>query len=73
VLRSTNDGVTASIDPAGRVTQAFDSFKETAGRLGYNPGSDLTFYSQYGDVFAWMCLALAILLLITSQIPNFSR
>jgi apolipoprotein N-acyltransferase len=72
VLRSTNDGVTASIDPAGRVIQTFDSFKETAGRLGYRPISDLSFYSKYGDVFAWMCLALAIVLLITSQAPNFT-
>jgi apolipoprotein N-acyltransferase len=73
ILRSTNDGVTASIDPAGRVVQAFPPFMETAGRLGYVPRSNLTFYSRYGDVFAWGCLAVAFVLLALTQIPNFRR
>jgi apolipoprotein N-acyltransferase len=73
ILRSTNDGVTASIDPAGRVVQALPSFIETAGRLGYSPHSDLTFYSRFGDVFAWGCLGMALVLLAISQVPNFQR
>jgi len=70
ILRSTNDGITASIDPAGRVTQVFPQYVETAGRLGYRPHSELTFYSNYGDVFAWSCLGTAIAALLGSQLPS---
>jgi apolipoprotein N-acyltransferase len=70
ILRSTNDGVTASIDPAGRVMQTLPPFQETAGRLGYTPRSDLTFYSKFGDLFAWTCLGLAGVLLLVSQVPR---
>jgi apolipoprotein N-acyltransferase len=73
ILRSTNDGVTASIDPAGRVVQTFPPFTETAGRLGYTPHAHLTFYSKYGDVFAWTCLGIALVLLLATQIPSFGR
>jgi apolipoprotein N-acyltransferase len=73
ILRSTNDGVSASIDPAGRVVQTFEPLKETAGRLGYKTRSDLTLYSRYGDVFAWSCLVLAILSLLLSQVPHYGE
>jgi apolipoprotein N-acyltransferase len=73
VLRSTNDGVTASIDPAGRVVQTLPPFTETAGRLGYTPRSDLTFYSRHGDLFAWGCLGIAFLCLVATQVPSFQR
>jgi apolipoprotein N-acyltransferase len=74
IVRSTNDGVSASIDPAGRVAQTFEPLKETAGRLGYRPQSHLTFYSKYGDLFAWFCLCLAaILLCISCYSPGMPR
>jgi apolipoprotein N-acyltransferase len=73
ILRSTNDGTTASIDPAGRVVQTLVPLKETAGRLGFTPIRDLTFYSQHGDVFAWTCLVLSLVMLVVSQLPNYRR
>jgi apolipoprotein N-acyltransferase len=63
ILRATNDGITASIDPAGRIIQRLDSFKEVAARLSYSHESSLTPYGRYGDVFAWVCLALPLLAL----------
>ncbi|HYP05258.1 MAG TPA: apolipoprotein N-acyltransferase, partial [Bryobacteraceae bacterium] len=73
VVRSTNDGLTASIDPAGRVLQTIKPLEETSGRLRFNYVSETTFYSRHGDVFAWTCLALAIGFLIWSQAPSFDR
>ncbi|HYO79895.1 MAG TPA: apolipoprotein N-acyltransferase [Bryobacteraceae bacterium] len=73
ILRSTNDGITAAIDPAGRVVTRLPEFQATSGRLGYDVRSDLTPYVRFGDVFAWSATTLAGLLLVLSQIPSYNR
>jgi apolipoprotein N-acyltransferase len=55
ILRDTNNGVTTSIDPYGRVTLSAPRHVQTSfvARYGYN--DDLTFYTRYGDLFAMLC------------------
>ena len=55
ILRDTNNGVTAVIDPYGRVRQSIP--RHTVGALvaQYGFRSDVTFYTRHGDVFAWVC------------------
>lgn len=59
VLRGTNDGITAIIDPYGRVRQEIPrkQFGILTGHFRYL--SKKTFYTEYGDVFAWFCVAVA--------------
>ena len=57
ILRATNDGITAGIDPAGRVVERMPAFKQTAGLLPYDYESSQTPYTRYGDWFAWTCFA----------------
>jgi len=59
LLRATNDGITALIDPYGRVEKqiARDQTAVMTVRFGYR--RDQTFYTRHGDVFAWLCTALA--------------
>ncbi len=61
VLRATNTGVTAAINPYGRVTQAAPRHVRTSiqVRFGYEDG--LTFYTRYGDVFAYLCALVTAL------------
>lgn len=73
VLRSTNDGITASIDPAGRVVKTLPPFQPTSGRLPFNARNDMTFYSRFGDVFAWICTGIAVVLLVLTQVPMYRR
>jgi apolipoprotein N-acyltransferase len=55
VLRATNTGVTASIDPYGRVVQAAPRHIRTSLRVGFDYEHDVTFYSAHGDLFAYFC------------------
>ncbi len=62
ILRATNDGITAAIDPRGRVADRLIPFEETASLLGYNYESTQTPYTRSGDWFAWSCLAAGLAL-----------
>jgi len=55
LLRDTNTGITTIIDPYGRLTASVQRHVLTslAARYGYR--SDVTFYTQHGDVFACLC------------------
>ena len=58
VLRATNTGVTAAIDPFGRVTAAAPRHLRTSIHVTFGYERDLTFYSRYGDLFAYLCALL---------------
>jgi apolipoprotein N-acyltransferase len=61
VLRATNTGVTASIDPSGRVVMAAPRHVRTSIRVGFNYENDVTFYAKYGDLFAYFCALVTAL------------
>jgi apolipoprotein N-acyltransferase len=58
VLRATNTGVTGSIDPFGRVVAAAPRHLRTAIQVPFGYEDDLTFYTRYGDLFAYLCAAV---------------
>ncbi len=60
LLRDTNNGVTAVIDPYGRVRQSIPRHRVDALRARFGFRDDVTFYSEHGDLFAWLCAILAI-------------
>jgi apolipoprotein N-acyltransferase len=60
ILRDTNNGVTAAIDPYGRVRQSIPRHQTDALPAGYGFRGDVTFYTAHGDIFAWLCAILAL-------------
>jgi apolipoprotein N-acyltransferase len=60
ILRSTNDGITAAVDPAGRVTRTLPPFLETSARLQFSYEAAVTPYTRFGDWFAWGCLIVGV-------------
>ncbi len=58
LLRDTNNGFTASVDPYGRVvaSMAPDVRGELDAPYGFR--GDLTWYTRWGDWFAWLCVAI---------------
>jgi apolipoprotein N-acyltransferase len=66
ILRDTNSGITASIDPYGNVTRVMQRDQRDSANLPYDFRTDRTIYTQLNDWFAWMCVMVsAILVLIT--------
>jgi apolipoprotein N-acyltransferase len=72
LLRATNDGITAVIDPAGRITERLPPYQEAVGKFGYSYVSEVTAYTTYGDWFAWGCLLLGLAVLPFTQLPHYT-
>jgi apolipoprotein N-acyltransferase len=73
IIRATNDGITAVIDPAGRIIKELPPFEELAAPVRYGAVEATTFYARRGDWFAWTCLIVGIVLALFSMLrraPN---
>src|SRR6185369_13604813 len=60
LLIATNNGVTASIDPYGRVVKKAERNIRTAITVPYAPQSETTFYTHNGDIFAYICVIISV-------------
>ena len=61
VLRATNTGVTAAINPYGRVTEAAPRHVRTSIQVRFGYEHDLTFYTRHGDLFVYLCALVTAL------------
>jgi apolipoprotein N-acyltransferase len=70
IARAANTGVSGFIDAKGRVLEATDIFTEAhRTRILITASGPKTFYTRYGDVFAWMC----VLVTIAAVLPRSRR
>jgi apolipoprotein N-acyltransferase len=64
IVRAANTGISAVIDPTGRLVQQTDLFVRTWIKAQIVPATmPATFYTRYGDLFAYGCLLLTALTL----------
>ncbi len=66
LLRPTNTGITASIDPYGRVVASAPRGARTALEAPYGFISETTWYTGHGDVFAWTCAIISVAALLAA-------
>ncbi|MGP8174656.1 MAG: apolipoprotein N-acyltransferase [Terracidiphilus sp.] len=66
LLRDTNNGVTAVIDPYGRVRQSIPRHQTDALPASYAFRDDITFYTAHGDLFGWLCVLLSFVVVAWS-------
>jgi len=66
LLRDTNNGITAVIDPYGRVRQSIPRHQTDALPARYAFRNDVTFYTAHGDVFGWLCVLLSFVVVAWS-------
>jgi apolipoprotein N-acyltransferase len=59
VLRDTNTGITASIDPFGRVVESAPRNVMTTLDAPFSVVTRTTFYTRHGDWFAWLCAIIS--------------
>ncbi len=66
VARAANTGITGFIDPKGKIVKQGRIFTEEAMNGTIRLSNRKTFYTLYGDVFAWVCSAFSLLLLVNA-------
>ncbi len=67
ILRSTNDGITATIDSAGRLRGSLPLYVEATSYTGFSYIPEKTVYTRFGDWFAILCGAIAIVCLVAER------
>jgi apolipoprotein N-acyltransferase len=60
LLRDTNTGVTASIDPNGRIVASVERKKRTVLLAPFALTNVTTFYTRHGDWFAYLCAIISL-------------
>ena len=63
IARAANTGITGLIGPTGKILMQGAIFTEEAMTGTIHLMKEKTFYTQYGDVFAWICSGFSVLLL----------
>jgi apolipoprotein N-acyltransferase len=64
VVRSANTGISGFIDPKGRIVNKSEIFVEASLTEAVPLGKDKSIYTKVGDVFAWLCMAGSLLMLV---------
>ena len=68
VVRAANTGISGIIEPTGKIAKETDIFVTTYVTGEINTGLlQKTFYTQYGDVFAYICSMATIFLVMLSR------
>jgi apolipoprotein N-acyltransferase len=73
LLRATNDGITAVIDPYGRELERIPRHRAMVLPSWFTYLSRQTFYTRHGDLFAWLCVVVAAGLLIAFGVYERQR
>ena len=68
ILRATNDGITATIDSAGRLRGTLPLFVQATSYTGFNYVAEKTVYTRWGDWFPLVCAVVAVLALVAGQV-----
>jgi len=65
--RAANTGISGFIDPSGNIIAVTPIFTEQAITGSIPLGTSSTFYTRFGDVFAWACVIMTVFLLLFTR------
>jgi apolipoprotein N-acyltransferase len=66
LIRVTNNGYTASVDPYGRMYEPLPTDVRATADMPYDFRTDRSIYTRFGDWFAWLCVAVSVILLAST-------
>ncbi len=70
IVRSTNDGISGVVDPAGRVERTLPEYQEASARVPYDYVTERTFYTRHGDWFVLLCALASIAAITSAALPG---
>jgi len=73
LLRDTNDGITVSVDPYGRIVARLPEHIRGELDAPYAFRSDLTPYARWGDWLPWLCVLAALVLVLMAARDRIAR
>ena len=73
LLRDTNDGITVSVDPYGRIVARLLAGIRGELDAPYAFRSDLTPYVRWGDWLPWLCVLAALVLVLMAARDRLAR
>jgi len=65
--RAANTGISGFIDPSGHIIAVTPIFTEQAITGSIPLGTPSTFYTRFGDVFAWACVIMTVFLILFTR------
>ena len=66
LIRVTNNGYTVAVDPYGRIIKTIPADVRGAVDLPYDFRTDETLYTRFGDWFAWLCVTVSVILVVST-------
>ena len=73
IVRATNNGITAVIDPAGAIREQIPAFESRSARIGFGYVEETTLFTLAGDWFIILAALAVIAALIASQWPSYKK
>ncbi|MGH8071850.1 MAG: apolipoprotein N-acyltransferase [Candidatus Entotheonellia bacterium] len=69
LIRAANTGISAIVAPDGPIVQASELFTPAVLSGAIVPHADASFYTRYGDLFAWGTVGIALVTAIDQLVP----
>jgi apolipoprotein N-acyltransferase len=73
ILRATNNGITAVVDPAGQVREQLPGFDARSARVAFGFVDEKTPFTLYGDWFILFGALAVVAALVASQWPHSKK
>lgn len=70
LIRAANTGISGFIDPKGRIKSKSEIFVEAVLTEDIPIGKRKSFYTRYGDIFAFLCIIITVLLIANTIYPE---
>jgi len=70
LMRVTNTGLTARIDPNGKIEDVTGAFQPDVRVWTYSPAQAETIYTRHGDLFVQICAAITGILFIVALVSS---